>query len=602
MKKILWKFAAPVEIIRIILKYEPLYLLFAFPQIIFNSALPILYVYFPKIIIEQLTDGYNYTDIIRTISVYALILLLVNVAVILLKNKSDLHGDIFAKRLKSKIGLISMDLELKDIENPSSRHIIEMAGRAADLTEAMTLVRNIISNIFTVVGLSYIIIQLDWLFILFVAATVIIKVIFVRIQLIHIKKVRELEIENGRFVGYLNNISYFNPGGAKEIRLNSLQGWYMNKVKSYRNDMVNIHYKTYRLSASFNIIMVVILALQSFLILWLLSGRFTDGIISIAEFTMYFAAVAALTASLSSITELMGDYNQQVLNLSDYNTLAELTLRANTAQNSDNPDAFNSESPGKTEFIFRDVCFSYPNTEKQILNNINIKIADKEKLVIVGMNGAGKSTFIKLLCKFYRPTKGTITLNGVNIWDIPNEIYYKIIGAVFQDFANFSFSIKENIILEESSSANAGKLSEIIRSVGLENQIEALPNRYETYLSKHFDSGGIELSGGQIQNIAIARAIYKDSPVLILDEPTASLDAKAESEIYNNFFNLARNKTTVFISHRLAVSTIADKIAVFSDGKIEEYGSHSELINKRGIYAEMYRKQSRAYINKSTIL
>jgi ABC-type multidrug transport system fused ATPase/permease subunit len=178
--------------------------------------------------------------------------------------------------------------------------------------------------------------------------------------------------------------------------------------------------------------------------------------------------------------------------------------------------------PDIIEFIFKDISFTYPNTDKQILDNVNIKISDKEKLVIVGMNGAGKSTFIKLLCKFYRPTSGIITLNGVDIWDISNDEYYKIISAVFQDFANLSFTFKENIFMNEDGDME--KIAEIINGVGLKERIDELPKGCDTYLTKSFDNDGIEFSGGQAQKIAIARAIYKDTPVLILDEPTANLD------------------------------------------------------------------------------
>ena len=332
--------------------------------------------------------------------------------------------------------------------------------------------------------------------------------------------------------------------------------------------------------------------MQSFVILWLLAGSYIDGAISIADFTMYFSAVAALTASLSAITEQLGNYSQQVLNVSDYKKFVNLTAV-------ETKDTFETmpKIPDKTEFVFTDVSFAYPNTDKQILDNINIKISDKEKLVIVGANGAGKSTFIKLLCKFYHPTSGKITLNGIDIWDMPNEEYYKIISAVFQDFANLSFTLRENISMNENS--DMGKIVKIIDGAGLRERIDEMAKGYDTYISKNFDSEGIELSGGQSQKIAIARAVYKDAPVLILDEPTANLDPKAESEIYADFFAMAKDKTTIFISHRLAASTVADNIAVFSEGKIAEYGPHDDLMKQGGIYAEMYRKQSSQYVSET---
>ena len=582
-------FSNPIEIIKIIAEHEPVYLLLALPQILQNAALPLLYVYFPRLIIEQLTSNNTYRDVVKTISIYVFILLVINVINVFLKNKSGMRAIIFSSKLRNEIGKISMRLELKDIESPKARDTIQMANKAADLTGAMGIVQNIISSIITAIGLIYIIVQLDWLFILLVAAILILKAVFVHLHYLYNKKIRTLEAKNSRLGEYLYQAAY-SEGGAKEIRLNNMQKWYMDKVTIYRNTMLKLQFGGFKRYTLHNIIMAILIAFQSFVILWFLSSRYMDNIISIAEFTMYFSAVVALTAGLSSISEQLGNYKRQVLNVTDYKNFMKLIDFKNHAE---------FVSLCKTEIIFKNVSFTYPNTDRQILDNINIKISNKEKLVVVGANGAGKSTFIKLLCKFYRPTSGIIMLNGIDIWDIPNDKYYKLISAVFQDFANLSFTLKENISMDES--IDTGKLSEIINGVGLNECVRELSNGYDTYLSRSFDSGGVELSGGQAQKIAIARAVYKDTPVLILDEPTASLDPKAESEIYTDFFNMAQNKTTIFISHRLAASTIADKIAVFFDGKITEYGSHNDLIRLNGIYAEMYRKQSQQYIDEKKI-
>ena len=590
------KLFAPLEIIKIIAKHEPLYLLYALPQMILNAALPLLYVYFPMLIIERLTSDYSYGDIIKTIAIFCGVLLFINAANVFLRNKSGMRAITFSSKLKNEIGKISMRFELKDIESTKSRDMISLANKAAELTAAMGLVQNIVSNIITVAGLVYIIAMLEWFFILLVIIPLAVKAIFVQRQYLYHKKIRVLDAENWRHGDYLSHITYSNEGGAKEIRLNSLQTWFMDKITVFRNTMLNMQYGGFKRYAVYNIIMAILTAIQSFLILWLLSVRYMDDIISIAEFTMYFMAVTTLTASLSSISEQLGNYNRQMLNVSSYKKFMDMINIKDSAVIPDKPDF---TLPDKIEFIFKDISFTYPNTDKQILDNVNIKISDKEKLVIVGMNGAGKSTFIKLLCKFYRPTNGIITLNGVDIWDMPNEKYYKIISAVFQDFANLSFTFKENIFMNEDG--NIEKIAEIINGVGLKKRIDELPNGYNTYLTKSFASGGIEFSGGQAQKIAIARAVYKNTPVLILDEPTANLDPKAESEIYTDFFNMAKDKTTIFISHRLAASTIADNIAVFSDGKIAEYGSHNDLMIQDGVYAEMYRKQSQQYIDEDKI-
>ena len=227
-----------------------------------------------------------------------------------------------------------------------------------------------------------------------------------------------------------------------------------------------------------------------------------------------------------------------------------------------------------------------------MLKNISLKIPYGEKLSIVGKNGSGKSTFIKLICKFYKPTTGRITIGGIDIWDIDNEEYNKLISAVFQDYQIFPFTLAENITMGNKSEVS---VETILYDVGLEEALKKFQNKTQTYITRNFDRNGIELSGGESQKIAIGRAIYKDTPLLILDEPTASLDAKSEEEIYDRFYKISQDKTLIFISHRLASSTLADKIVVFSEGEIIEYGNHQELRNKNGIYNEMYITQKELY-------
>ena len=596
MRKRLEKFAAPIEIIKIIAKYEPSYLLYALPQLIIDAALPLLYVYFPRLIIEQLTDNRPYDEVAGVISVYIGVLLIMNVANELLKNRSGMRAEMFSSKLKGEIGKTAMRMELKDVESPKARDRIRMANKAAELTEAMGIIQNIASSVITIAGLAFVIVRLDWFFILLVAIILAVKTVFVRSQYCYGKKMWTLDAENNRLGDYLYSISFHSEGGAKEIRLNNLQNWFMKRIAIFRNTMVDLQLGSFKRSALYNSILAVLVAVQSFVILWLLSERYIHGAITIAEFTMYIAAVTALTASLTAISEQVTNYNRQILNASNYKkvmNMAEIDGNGAISKRSGFP------LPEIVEFRFKDVSFSYPNTDRQVLRDINITISDGEKLVVVGMNGAGKSTFIKLLCKFYRPTSGAITLNGVDIWDISNDDYYKIISAVFQDFANLSFTLKESISMRENR--DVSKIAEITDAMGLKEWIGELPHGYETYLTKNFDPDGTELSGGQSQKIAIARAMYKDAPVLILDEPTASLDPKSESEIYADFFNMAREKTTIFISHRLAASTVADNIAVFSDGGIAEYGSHDELMRQGGIYTEMYHKQSQHYTEEKVI-
>ena len=248
---------------------------------------------------------------------------------------------------------------------------------------------------------------------------------------------------------------------------------------------------------------------------------------------------------------------------------------------------------------FRNVTFSYPGTDKKVLDGINITVEPGEHLSIVGLNGAGKTTFIKLLCRLYDPTSGEILLDGKNIKDYDYAEYMEQFAPVFQDFKLFGFTMGENVLLKETelqTPEERQKLDALLKQVELDGMVGKLSKGADTTLFKMFEEDGVEPSGGEQQKLAIARALYKNAPVIILDEPTAALDPIAEYEIYRQFHTLVGDKTAFYISHRLSSCRFCDRIAVFSDGKIAEYGSHDELAAvPGGIYAKMFEAQAQYY-------
>lgn len=217
-----------------------------------------------------------------------------------------------------------------------------------------------------------------------------------------------------------------------------------------------------------------------------------------------------------------------------------------------------------------------------------------EKLSIVGENGAGKTTFIKLLTRLYDPTDGEIFLDGLNIKDIDYDSYMSVFSTVFQDYKLFAFSLQENVAL--GLPQDKAKVESALRRVGFGDRLGRLKNGVDTAVYKNFDAEGFEPSGGESQKIAMARALYKNAPVFVLDEPTAALDPRAEFEIYQHFNELVEGKTTIYISHRLSSTKFCDKIAVFDHGHIVEYGTHDELMKKKGKYAELFKMQAQFYI------
>lgn len=581
------KSTSPFKIFITIFRNEPAYLLFALPQVLINSGVPLLYVYFPKLFIEQLTLARPFESVAKSIGIYIGILLISNIVNSFLLNKSSFYADRFAKKMRQRTGDITMSLPLEDMEGTEYKEKLALANGVTQITEAAVLLQKIISNIITIVGLVFIIFRLDLIFVLIIAATLCVRICFVIMTNRYHERQRKLHAANDRKGNYLNQLAFFNQGAAKEIRTNNIGCWFMEKIMGYRNEMLKLQYASFKHQSIYESIAAIVMAIQSFVILWVLVIRFTDGLISIADFTMYFSAITTLTATLSIIIGIIGDYMRLQLNMGDFEELDNIIGQL--------IDTKKDLSYNNIDIVYNNVSFVYPNSANYALKDINITIRKGEKIAIVGENGAGKSTFIKLLCRFYKPTSGTITIGGIDIWNIDQATYAKLVSAVFQDYQNFAFSIYENIAMGQSNQGY--EMHNIINTIGLDSVIKDAPQGAETYLTRNFSKDGIELSGGESQKLAIARAVYKNSAILILDEPTASLDPKAEDEIYQTFFRVSNNKITLFVSHRLASSTSTDRIVVFENGQIVELGDHSQLMQYNGIYASMFKKQSAAYLN-----
>lgn len=578
-----------ILIFKTICRYEPLYVVCSFPQAILTAVQALFAAYFPKLFIEQLMGGESHPTIVRTILLYAAVLLFVTMVNLFLKNRTEFFSDRFAKKIRETTGTIVMKLPVEVMESADFHDRLYMANNVNEIIGAVAVLQDICSEIFTVVGLAAVIAQLDLVFVLLIGGILAVKAFFVYLMQKRIARQRISFAQNDRVGNYLNGVAYFDKGAAKELRLNNLEEWFMGKIRAYRDEMLELQYSDFKLYALFDIVLSVVMAAQTFGILWILSAQYIGGAITIADFTMYFSAVTVISASLSKVIEKIGEYNRMRLYLSDFDSVSA----AGDAETGKNSPDFKDRT-----IRFENVSFAYPGSgqcspEQCCLKNVSLEISENEKLAIVGENGAGKSTFIKLLCKFYRPTKGRITVGGVDIWDISNETYRNIVSAVFQDYINFSFTVGENVTMCEA--APEEETMAVLEQAGLSERISRLPQGIHTYLSKNFDRRGVELSGGEGQKLAISRALYKNTPVVILDEPTASLDPKAENEIYENFFHMAKNRTAIFISHRLAASTKSDHIAVFAGGKVVEYGTHEQLLKSDGIYANMFRKQGRLY-------
>jgi ABC-type multidrug transport system fused ATPase/permease subunit len=254
--------------------------------------------------------------------------------------------------------------------------------------------------------------------------------------------------------------------------------------------------------------------------------------------------------------------------------------------------ALPSETPCEIEF--KNLNYIYPGAEKPAVDNINFKIKKGERLAIVGVNGAGKTTLVKLLCGLYYPTSGQVLLNGRDMREYNIDEYYTQFAAVFQEISLLPISISR-FVSGNGENIDKDKVSKTLTLAGLDSVVDALPNGTKTTLMKAIYDDGIDLSGGEKQKLMLARALYKDAPVIVLDEPTAALDPIAENELYMKYADLTQNKTSIYISHRLSSTRFCDRIMFIQDGKIMESGNHNELMEKNGLYANMFNIQSHYY-------
>lgn len=313
-------------------------------------------------------------------------------------------------------------------------------------------------------------------------------------------------------------------------------------------------------------------------------------VIGLDRYLFLSGALLRISTSLNNIFGILTRMQQSFLFMDDFYAIMERTPKI-----VDKPDATILKAGDAPEITFERVSFTYPGSEKPVFQNLNFTIKPGERLAIVGENGAGKTTLIKLLMRFYRPLSGRILIDGIDLQDIAIDSWYSQLATLFQDFNRYPFSISENIELARPEfMGDKKRLEHAARLSNVDTIVKNYKHGWETVLDNSFEKG-VEPSGGQWQRVALARAFYRQANVLILDEPTAAIDAKAEYDIFNNIFAEYKGKTAIIVSHRFSTVRKADRILVFEHGKVIEDGTHKELMKLNSQYADMFNKQAEGY-------
>lgn len=407
------------------------------------------------------------------------------------------------------------------------------------------------------------------------------------------KEVRDNDAEINKIS---DEIRYYNKTAGdfkagKEIRLFNLKDMILNAYKNVINKRKSFSLRGVRKTFRKSLLSVLILILAQGIFAYTLILSFKNGSVDTGSFLMYLTLMLQFVLLADRAIE---DYEFFVVNQTIYvENMYDLleTDKLNITHGD------RDKLSGAVDIEFKNVTFAYPNTDKKVLDNLSFKIDKNETIALVGNNGEGKSTIINLLVRLYRPDEGEILLNGVNINEFKEEELYKMFACIFQQVNIYPYTLGNNISMHETYDLERAKRA--IEDVGLKERIEEEKNAYERNMSHEVAKDALELSGGQEQKLAISRAVYKDSPILILDEPTANLDALAEHEIYSKLNDLREDRTSIYISHRLSSTKFCDRIILLKGGKIFEEGTHDELMKKKGEYYEMFTIQGKYYTKEA---
>lgn len=380
---------------------------------------------------------------------------------------------------------------------------------------------------------------------------------------------------------------------AKDIRIYSMSSWLKEcyyDLSAQRGKWDKQDIKRRFLSRIADLLVILIRDGGAYA---LLISLFLRGEITVDHFILYFAAISSFASWVAGIIDHWNSIHSNSLSICDLRDYLDYPDQDGSGEAK--ADDYLHEAP---EIVFDRVCFRYDGALEDTIKELSFTLRHGEKLALVGLNGAGKTTIVKLLCGLYVPASGEIRINGTPLSAFKRDDYYRLISPVFQDIRTAFYSLAETVSGQSLNDTDTERAEACMRKAGLSEKLDALPEGVFTRLDKSVNKNGTELSGGEAQKLMLARALYKDAPLLILDEPTAALDPIAESEIYQEYDQMAGNKTSLFISHRLASTAFCDRILLLKDGRIEEEGTHEELIKKDGAYKELFDIQSCWYQEK----
>lgn len=589
-------FSGILYLCRVCWKFDKKYVGYLFIRQLIISISALLSLVLPKLIIDSLFVKRNMEESIYYVIAFILTISFLAYVKNILSNYILVHRMQVFKKFQIYLGDMGMNTDFSRLENEKYLNLKEKAykylyGNGNGFAQVLEDSFNIFGYIITMVGMATIVSRLNPYLVLVMVIIVFINTIsegFVKKRNIQLNLQRAA---NERRSTYFSNLfSDFRYG--KDIRTYNISKWLIQKYDSQLEQMQLIYKKIAKNNIKLVGIQVITSLIQQSIMYLYLIFRTIEGFITIGDFTMFINTINQFVNTLSSFITGVIDLRRYSDYYESYQTFVEESNNNETKCGDLKPNL----DMNNLYIEFENVSFKYPGQKDYALKNISIKLPLNQKISIVGENGAGKSTFIKLLTRIYIPTEGKILINNININDIEYGYYIDLFSTVFQDYKLFSMSIEDNIVFDKINDND--KITSILKHIGLNDKVLKLKNGMNTYIYKDFDIEGIEPSGGESQKIAIARALYRNSPIIILDEPTSAFDPRAEVHFYQQFIELFENKSILFISHRLSVNLFCDYILVFKNGELIEHGKFNELIDLKGAYYELYCLQSQFYTKR----
>lgn len=585
MIKIAWK------------EHERLVLVFAILLVILAILSNLVNLYISPAILSAVERHVSFGELIMTILIFVLSTMFLSAANSYISSNT-LFGRIGVRlSIIDKLNLKAATTSYPNIDDDKFIKLQTKASAAtaqnSSATEAIwnTLV-SLLTNILGFLIYLYLLVSLDFILILTVIATASAGYFVNRYVSGYSYRHRDEEAE------YINKINYVNEKAsdwmaAKDIRIFGIRHWLEELRDKSTESYLSFKRREQGVILCARIIDLFLAFIRNGVAYFYLIRLVVSGDIAVSKFLLLFSAVGGLTGWVSGI---FGNFVSLYVQSLDISTVREYI---------EYPEVFKFED-GKSlsfdngrmyEIRLENVSYRYPGSDKDVLKNINLTVRPGEKIAVVGLNGAGKTTLVKLICGFLDPIEGRVLLDGRDIREYNRADYYKMFSAVFQKFSLFAGSIATNVAQSEND-IDMERVKDCIKKAGLDKKIESLPDGYNTMLNRTVYEDAVMLSGGETQKLMLARALYKNAPFIVLDEPTAALDPIAESEMYSKYSEMTEKKSSVYISHRLASTRFCDRILFIDDASIAETGTHDELIQLGGKYAELFEIQSKYYSDK----